>query len=123
MSRLPFQLLAIFVFALTLFFIFDFSQRIVTNLRLTQTEEQLELQVAQAQATRDALDAKRQRVTSPEYAESEARTKWHWVRDGETLVLTQVTPVAAPPVTPVPTSTPVPEIPWWQNLIDFLFGP
>lgn len=123
MSRLPVQVLAIIAFALTLFFIFDFSQRIITNIRLAETEKQLEQQVAQAQATRDALAAQRDRVSSPAFAESEARTRWHWVRDGETLVLTQVTPAVAPPAAPTPTPRPEPEIPWWQTLIDFLFGP
>jgi Flp pilus assembly protein TadG len=123
MSRLPNQVFTIVVFALMLFFIFDFSQRILVNIRLEQTAKQLERQVAQAQATRDALAAKRTRVSSPEYVESFVRTQWHWVRDGETLVLTQITPAAAPPVSPVPAPTPMPEIPWWQNLFEFLFGP
>lgn len=123
MSRLPNQVLTIVVSALMLFFIFDFSQRILVNIRLDQTKNQLERQVAQAQATRDALANKRALVSSPAYAESYARTQWHWVRDGETLVLTQVTPVAAPPALPVPAPTAVPEIPWWQKLIEFLFGP
>ncbi len=123
MSRLPNQVFLIVVFALTLFFIFDFSQRMLVNIRLEQTAQQLERQVAQAQATRDALANKRTLVSSPEYAESYARTRWHWVRDGETLVLTQVTPIAAPPASPVPAPTPIPEIPWWQKLSEFLFGP
>jgi len=117
MSRLPNQMFILVVFALTLFFIFDFSQR------LDQTKIQLERQVTQAQATRDALAAKRTHVSSPEYVESFVRTQWHWVRDGETLVLTQITPAAAPPASPVPAPTPMPEIPWWQNLFEFLFGP
>jgi len=122
MSRVPVQALAILAFALTLFFIWDFSQRIITNIRLGETQAQLEVDVASAQATRDALAAKKVRVASPEFAEVEARTKWHWVRDGETLVLTQVTP-APTPMPSAPTPTPTPEIPWWQQLIEFFFGP
>jgi cell division protein FtsB len=120
MSRVPFQVLAILVFALTLFFVLDLSQRVVTNMRLAQTEQQLEQQVASAQATRDALAAKKARVSSPDFAESEARTKWYWIRDGETLVVTRVTPAPTPaPSTPAPK----PATAWWQSLIEFLFGP
>lgn len=123
MSRLPIQALAILVFALTLFFIWDFSQRVVTNIHLAQAEQDLEGKVAQAQATRAALIAEKTRVASPDYAEQIARSKWHWARDGETLVVTQVTPVAPTPAPSVPSSMPAPEIPWWQQLFDFLFGP
>jgi cell division protein FtsB len=123
MSRLPIQVLAILVFALTLFFIWDFSQRVVTNIHLAQAEQDLEGRVAQADATRAALIAEKTRVASPDYAEQIARSKWHWARDGETLVVTQVTPVAPTPVPSAPSSTPKPEIPWWQQLFDFLFGP
>ncbi len=123
MSRLPFQVLAILVFALTIFFIWDFSQRVVTNIHLTQAEQDLEGKVAQAQATNAALIAEKTRVAGPDYAEQVARSKWHWVRDGETLVVTQVTPVAPTPAPSVPAVTPPPQIPWWQQLFDFLFGP
>jgi len=123
MSRLPIQVFAILVFALTLFFLWDFSQRVVTNIHLAQTEQDLESKVAQAQATNAALMAEKTRVASPDYAEQVARSKWHWVRDGETLVVTQVTPAAPTPAPSILSSTPAPEIPWWQQLFDFLFGP
>lgn len=123
MSRLPIQGLAIFVFALALFFIWDFSQRVVTNVHLAQAEQALASQAAQAQATNAALVAEKTRVASPAYAEQFARTKWRWVREGDTLVVTQVTPAAPTPTPRASSAASAPEIPWWQQLIDFLFGP
>jgi len=122
MPRLSIQGVVILVFALTLFFVWDFSQRVVTNIRLAQVERQLELQVAEAQAKNSALRAQKTRVASPDFAEAEARAKWRWVRDNETLVIPQITPAAPPPVS-APPATPVPETPWWKNLLEFLFGP
>ncbi len=124
MSRLPIQFLVIPILALALFFVWDFSQRVVTNVRIDQTEKAYETQVANAEATRTALIAEKTRVASPEYAEEVARTKWRWAKNGETVVVAQVTPVAPTPV-PVPqaTTVPTPTTTWWQDLVDFLFGP
>lgn len=123
MSRVPVQAFALFAFALILFFVWDLSQRLVINARLTQTEQQLEGKVASAKATRDALAARKAYVASPEFAEAEARRKWNWIRDGETLVVTQVTPAPTPPPSAPVAPTPKPEPPWWQSWIDLLFGP
>jgi cell division protein FtsB len=123
MSRVPFQVIAVLAFALTLFFVWDLSQRIVTNVQLTQTEQQLERAVASAKATRDALAARKAYVASPDFAEEEARKKWNWIRDGETLVITQITPAPTPPPSAPVAPTPKPEIPWWQSWIDLIFGP
>ena len=71
MSRLPIQVIAIFAFALTLFFIWDFSQRIVTNIHLAQAAQDLEGKVAQAQVTNAALIAEKTRVASADYAEGQ----------------------------------------------------
>jgi cell division protein FtsB len=123
MSRLPIQFLAIPIIALTIFFVWDFSQRVVTNLRIDQAAKEYTIKVAHAQATQTALIAEKARVASPDYAEEVARSKWRWARDGETVVVTQVTPVAPTPV-PVPQiSIPKPTTTWWQDLVDFLFGP
>lgn len=122
MSRFTIQLLAIVIFALTLFFVWDFGQRVLTNVRLDQTEKQLELQVKQAEATKTALIAQKTRVASSEFAEAEARSKWRWVRDGETLVIPRITP-APTPVVVAPAPPPPPAKAWWQDWFDFLFGP
>ena len=123
MSRLPIQFLAIPILALTFFFVWDFSQRVVTNVRIDQAEKEYEIKVAQAEVIRTALIAEKTRVASPAYAEEVARSKWRWARDGEMVVIPQVTPVAPTPV-PVPQiSIPKPASSWWQELVDFLFGP
>ena len=120
MPRVSLQLLAIVVFAFTLYFVWDFSQRIVTSIRLTQSEHTLEQEVASAQATQTALFDKKKQVQSPQYVETVVRG-WHWAKDGETVVITQITP-APTPVMIVPQPAPAPEIPWWQQLFNFLFG-
>ena len=123
MSRLPIQFLIIPILALALFFVWDFSQRIVTNIRIDQTEQVYSTRVAQAQATQVALIAEKTRVASPDYAEEVARSKWRWAREGEMVVVPQVTSVAPTPA-PVPQAfAPKPTTSWWQDLVDFLFGP
>jgi cell division protein FtsB len=118
--RLLFQLIAIVVFAFTLYFVWDFSQRVVTSIRLTQSEQQLETQVARAKATQTALFDKKKQVQSDTYVEARVRG-WHWAKDGETVVVTQITP-APPPAVNVPLPPLAPEIPWWQQILNFLFG-
>lgn len=122
MPRVSFQIVLILCAALVVFFVWNFSQRVVTNIQLAQAEKQSEGEVAQAQATNVVLRAQKTRVASPAYAEEFVRKEWHWVRDGETLVMPQVTPAAPAPVNVAPIA-PTPETPWWQNLFDFLFGP
>jgi hypothetical protein len=120
MPRGSLQLLVIVVFAFTLYFVWDFSQRVVTSVRLTQSEQALEQDVMHAQATQTALFDKKKQVQSDIYVESVVR-KWHWAKDGETVVITQITP-APTPVIGVPRPAPTAESPWWQQLLNFLFG-
>ena len=120
MPRVSIQLLVIVVFAFTLYFVWDFSQRVVTSIRLSQSEQVAELQVAHAEATQTALVEKKKQVQSDAYVESVVR-KWHWAKDGETVVVTQITP-APTPVVSAPPSVPAPEVPWWQQILNFLFG-
>ncbi len=118
--RVSVQVLAIVLFAFTLYFVWDFSQRVVTSVRLTQSEHALEQQVASAQATQTALFDKKKQVQSPQYVETVVRG-WHWAKEGESVVITEITPAPTPaPITPAPT--PAPEIPWWQQIFNFLFG-
>ena len=120
MPRGSIQLVLIVVFAFTLYFVWDFGQRVVTSVRLTQSEQAAELDVAHAQATQTALVEKKKQVQSDTYVESVVR-KWRWAKDGETVVVTQITP-APTPVVSAPPSTPAPEPPWWQQILNFLFG-
>jgi hypothetical protein len=120
MPRGSIQLLVIVVFAFTLYFIWDFSQRVVTSIRLTQSEQAAELQVAHAQATQTALIEKKKQVQSDAYVESVVRG-WHWGKDGETVVVSLITPAPTPMVS-VPPPVPAAEAPWWQQILNFLFG-
>ena len=122
MSRVSFQVVAIIIFAAAAFFLWDLSQRVVTNVRLAQTERQLELQVAQAEARNAALRALKQRAQTDGYAEEMARRNRHWARPEDNVVIPQITPVPTP-IVPAPAPTPPPAKAWWQEWLDFLFGP
>ena len=122
MSRVSFQMVVILIFAATLFFVWDFSQRVVTNVRLAQTEKHLELQVAQAEAQNAALRELKQRAQTDAYAEDIARRNWHWARLEDNVVIPQITP-APTPIGNAPVPTPPPTKAWWQDWLDFLFGP
>ncbi|MDE3087919.1 MAG: hypothetical protein KGJ80_00850 [Chloroflexota bacterium] len=120
MPRLSIQLAAIVLSAFALYFVWDFSQRVVTSVRLTQDVQQSEQDVAHAQATQVALQNKKKLVQSNDYVETTVR-KWHWLRDGETLAIPQITPAPTPRVN-APLPPPAPETPWWQQILNFLFG-
>lgn len=128
MSRLVTQVAAIVVFAFLLFVGWDFSQRITLMVRRDQMEQSLDRRLAQAQATHSALDAKKLFVNTDQFVEDKVRREEHYVRDGESVVMTQVTPAAPASGTAAGASTPVsapsaPQNNWWQDLLDFLFGP
>ena len=123
MPRSWIQIFAIIVFALAIFVVWDFSQRMVTSVRLSQAEQALEIQVAQEQATQTTLLDKRKQVQSDFYVEQYVRSKWHWVKDGDKIALPQITPAPAPILPAVPAPAPTPEPSLVQRIWDFLFGP
>ena len=122
MSRVSFQVVAILVFAATLFLLWDFSQRVVTNMRLAQTEKQLEQQVAQMEAKNAELRALKQRAQTDGYAEESARRNWRWARPEDNVVVPQIAPMPTPMVN-APAPTQLPAKAWWQDWLDFLIGP
>lgn len=113
---------SVFLIALVLFFAWDFSQRIGTNLRLNQSEQDLQVRVANAEATHMVLVARKARVETDQFVEDYVRRNWHWVREGETIVIIQPSPTPPAP-TPTPVPTPIPPSDWWQDLSRLLFGP
>jgi cell division protein FtsB len=122
MSRVSFQIAAIVFFTFTLFFVWDFSQRILTNVRLAQTEQRLEQQVGKADATHAALVEIKKNVQTDAYIEEKVRRDWRWAREGDKVIVPQITP--APTAAPnVAQPAPLPEKPWWEDWFDFLFGP
>ncbi len=128
MSRLVTQIATVVVFAFLLFAVWDFSQRLTLMVRRDQMEQSLDAQVAEAQATHTALEAQKQFVTTDQFVEGKVRRDEHYVRDGESVVMTSVTP-AAPAAAAAPAPVSAPSGPqrdwstWWQDLLDFLFGP
>jgi hypothetical protein len=123
MPRSWIQIFAIIVFALVIFVVWDFSQRMVTSVRLSQAEQALEIQVAQEQATKTTLLDKRKQVQSDAYVELYVRSKWHWVKDGDKIAIPQITPAPAPILPAMPVPTPTPEPSTLQRVWNFLFGP
>ncbi len=121
MSRISIQIATVIVIAITLFVLWDFSQRITTNARIAQTEKQAEIQVAQAQATHTALVERKKIVQSDVFVEDQMRRQ-HWAREGEMVMVPLITPAAPMPAV-VAKPTPVPDKPWWQDWYDLLFGP
>src|SRR5512138_2173291 len=102
MSRISIQIVGIVVFAVLLFIGWDFSQRITLTLRLRQTEQDLDQRIAQAQATRTALQEQKKRALTDAFVEDWVRRKMHYIRDGETLVIPQVTPAPTAPLAALP---------------------
>ncbi len=121
MSRVWARFMGVLALAIILYLGWDFSQRIGMSLRLQQSEKAMASRVIQAEATHTALEDQKKRVQSNDFVEEYVRRNWHWAREGEIVVIAQITP-AAPSPTPRPT-TPISEPPWWQGLYDFLFGP
>ena len=72
------------------------------TLRLRQTEQDLDQRIAQAQATRTALQVQKNRALTDAFVEDWVRRKMHYIRDGETLVIPQITPAPTPPSAAVP---------------------
>ncbi len=122
MSRISFQVVAILIFAATLFFLWDFSQRVVTNVRLAQAEKLYEQRVAQEEAKNIALREQKQRVQTDAFADWYARHYWRWALPGDNLVVPQITPAPTPNINAL-APTPPPAKAWWQEWFDFLFGP
>jgi cell division protein FtsB len=129
MSRLPLQIAAIFGVTILLFVGWDFSQRIMVTVRSQQAEQQLDREIARAQATQAALLAQKQYAQTDAFVEERARNN-NYVRDGETLVHPLITPVPAAPTASAPAAMPTPTpgaveqvSGFFQNLFEFLFGP
>ncbi len=121
--RIPNQILAILVFACLLLVGWNFSQRITMTLAQQQMEQSLDQQLAQAEATRQALQERKAFVQTDGFVEEQARG-WHYVKDGETAVFPQKTPAAPAPASPaVPAPTPTPEPTWWDTIFNFFIGP
>lgn len=123
MSRTTMQIIIIIAVTLGAFVVWDFSQRIVTTLRLGQMRLVVEEEVAHARATQTALKEKKQYVQTDEWLEKRVR-KDHWSKENEIVVIPLVTPAPPPPVltAPPPAPTPAPEPNWLQILADLLFG-
>jgi hypothetical protein len=118
--RVSLQVLAIVLVAFTFYFVWDFSQRVVTSIRLDQSAQQAQVAVDHALATQTALVERNTLVKSPQYVETVVRG-WHWAKDGEVVVIPQTTPVPTPPVgVAAPTHTPDPSL--IQQIFNFLFG-
>ncbi len=123
MSRSLTQVLLILACAGGILIAWNFTQRVALTRGQEQLEQSLDVQTAQAQATLQALQDRKKYVQTDAFVEEQARG-WHYVHDGENVVIPEKTPVAPAPVSPPPpVPTPAAEPTWWEILINFLFGP
>lgn len=117
-SARPFRVIAI---ALILFVGWDLAQRMMLTVRLMQAEQSFDQQMVRAEATHTALVEQKRLVQTDAYIEDKLRRERHYVRDGETLVIMQVTPVA--PKSTTPSSPPASSANWLLDFFQSLFGP
>lgn len=122
MSRVSFQVIAILVFAVTVVFLWDYSQRVLANVRLAQIEREYESKVKQEEQRNQELRARKQWVQTDTFADWYARHHWHWASPNDTVAIPQFPPTPTPPRL-TPTPTPLPTKTWQQEWLDFLFGP
>lgn len=115
------RLLRILAIALLLFVGWDFAQRLMLTVRLRQAEEMYDRQIVSAQTTRTALIDQKNLAQTDAFIEAKVRREKHYVRDGETLVIVQATPVAPRP--PAPLTVPAPSDNWLQTLFNVFFAP
>jgi hypothetical protein len=122
MSRFPVNAVLFFLLLLALFFVWDFSQRIITNARLAQLEQTYTQLVQEEEARNHMLRERKEYVQSDDFVIEYVRGKWRWALPSDTIVIPQITP--APTPTPIPaTPTPIPTKTFQQQLFDLLFGP
>lgn len=122
MSRVSFQVIAILIFVATVFFLWDYSQRVINNVRLAQIEKAYEQAVSQEELRNLELRRRKQEVQTDAYADWYVRHYWRWALPGDTVVVPQIPPTPTPH-RQTPTPTPIPTKTWQQEWFDFLFGP
>ena len=129
MSRFSLQIVAIVACTIVLFLGWDFGQRVMVTVRSQQMEQELDRDIARAEATRAALILQKQYAQTDAFVEERTRAN-NYVRDGETLVHPLITPAAprpavnAPPTMPTPTPSAADQVSgFFQDLFEFLFGP
>jgi cell division protein FtsB len=121
MFRVSARPLRVVIIALVLFIGWDLTQRTMLTVRLMQAEQTFDQQIARAEATHTALVEQKKLVQTDAYIEDKLRREQHYVRDGETLVIMQVTPVAPKSTTPPPP--PSSSANWILDFLQSLFGP
>jgi cell division protein FtsB len=128
MSRISFQIVGIVAIAVFLIVGWDLVQRVTMTWRSQQIEQELDQAIARAEATHTALAAQKQYAQTDAFVEDRARAN-NYVRDGETLVHPLITPAApsssltSPTPVPTPSNTGERISNFFQDLIEFLFGP
>lgn len=115
------QFLTVVIVAIALILSWDFGHRILEIRQLAQAVQAADLELAQVTQANVQLKELLQDVTSTPWLIREARVRFHWTRQGETVVI-PIQPPAKPAAAPTPRPLPLPERPVLQDLFDTLFG-
>ncbi len=125
-----FIILFLAMFALSV--AWDMWNRVLGNLQLMAEEAYYSQRLEAATAENRKLQELKAIVQTDTWVEKFARTRLHYARPDEVVVLPRSGDNTAPATIPTPAPTPVPtnpvptsppEQPWWEQWLDWLFGP
>lgn len=118
------QFATVILALLTISLIVNFGSQVLRSAELEEQRAALQQEVDQLSAENDELTARAAFFESRVYAELIARDQLGYAREGDTVLLTQITrppdEAAADPPTPLPQPAPLPN---WHRWWDAFFAP
>lgn len=81
------QFMTIIALVVTVYFIVDFSDKVIASYRIHRVEARLSQEIEEGKAERQRLEERLKYVQTDEYVERVAREELKWGRPGETLVI------------------------------------
>lgn len=118
------QFLVILFVAVVLILVWDFGRRIIETVRLIQAAQQAERELREAERINAQLIQLKQDILTDAWVERKARSDLHYAKENETLFVPIATrPIAPPTPPPLAIAPPAPARPFWQDWLEWLFGP
>ncbi|GAB4214737.1 MAG: hypothetical protein OHK0022_53720 [Roseiflexaceae bacterium] len=114
LGRSGVHLVTIALAFLTLWLLTSFVNQVITGAQMDRRRDEIQTQIAQAQARNSQLATAVVQAESPAYAERIAREQLGFAREGDVVVLPILPLVTPTPVRPTPVAlpTPTPEANW-----------